>query len=624
MRKILVSLFALLLPTAASAQSTKAQLNTEVSTNFPDNTTGLITPSILRTTVNDFISSWQQAARVNEQTGTSYPFVVGDYGYLVTFSNASPVAVTLPQATGSFATWNTTACNKGAGAVTITPTTSTINGAATLVLQQKQCVTIVSDGTNYQVNQSGSVTSIGLSMPGVFTVTNSPITSSGTIAVTANGTSGGVPCFNSATTMASSGLLAANGVLYGGGAGVCPSATAAGATGTMLRGGAPPTWSTATFPSTATGTGTILRADGTNWVATTATYPATTTVSQLLYSSSGNVIAGLATVNGAMLNTDSSGVPSMTQNPTVGGIGIGTGSLNIKGNTSGTASITVQAAAGTPTLTLGTSSGTPAVTASSPLAITSATGNVTCATCVTSSGGGSISGTAPVAVSAAGVVSITGLAGGVLAGSSPAFTTTPVLGASGTLGTIGFGNATSGIITLNPVAGALGTVTLTMPAATDTLAVLAASQAFTNKSYNGLTLTSTTGTFTLTNGKTFAVAKSLTLDGTDGTTMTFPSVSATIPRVVASGAKALATGAISSAACTTAQTDTATGTLTTDAITASFNGDPTGITGYVPLTTGMLTIIPWPTADTVNFKVCNNTASSITPGAITINWRVVR
>lgn len=94
--------------------------------------------------------------------------------------------------------------------------------------------------------------------------------------------------------------------------------------------------------------------------------------------------------------------------------------------------------------------------------------------------------------------------------------------------------------------------------------------------------------------------------------------------VIASGAKALATSAISSAACSSAQTATATGTLTTDVVTASFNGDPTAVTGYVPLTAGMLTIIVYPTADTVNFKVCNNTSSSITPGAITLNWRVSR
>lgn len=97
-----------------------------------------------------------------------------------------------------------------------------------------------------------------------------------------------------------------------------------------------------------------------------------------------------------------------------------------------------------------------------------------------------------------------------------------------------------------------------------------------------------------------------------------------LTRTVASGAKALATGAIASATCTTAQTDTATGTLTTDTIDATLNGDPTGVTGYAPTVDGTLQIYPYPTADTVNFKVCNNTLNSITPGAITVNWKVTR
>lgn len=68
-------------------------------------------------------------------------------------------------------------------------------------------------------------------------------------------------------------------------------------------------------------------------------------------------------------------------------------------------------------------------------------------------------------------------------------TTSLLLGTAGSaVGNIGFRNATSGTITLAPVAGALGTVTLTLPAATDTVAVLAASQALTNKSVNGVTL----------------------------------------------------------------------------------------------------------------------------------------
>ncbi len=47
-----------------------------------------------------------------------------------------------------------------------------------------------------------------------------------------------------------------------------------------------------------------------------------------------------------------------------------------------------------------------AASAASPVVLNSTTGQLTCPTCVTSSGGGAITGTAPVAVSAAGVVSI--------------------------------------------------------------------------------------------------------------------------------------------------------------------------------------------------------------------------
>lgn len=45
---------------------------------------------------------------------------------------------------------------------------------------------------------------------------------------------------------------------------------------------------------------------------------------------------------------------------------------------------------------------------------------------------------------------------------------------------------------------------------------------------NGLTLTSSTGTLTIANGKTHAVNNSITLAGTDSTTMTFPSSSDTV------------------------------------------------------------------------------------------------
>ncbi|MES2218977.1 MAG: hypothetical protein V4501_11265 [Pseudomonadota bacterium] len=55
----------------------------------------------------------------------------------------------------------------------------------------------------------------------------------------------------------------------------------------------------------------------------TATYPATTTINQLLYSSAANVIGGVATANSATLITDSSGVPVMSSAMTNGQLIIG-------------------------------------------------------------------------------------------------------------------------------------------------------------------------------------------------------------------------------------------------------------------------------------------------------------
>ncbi len=94
--------------------------------------------------------------------------------------------------------------------------------------------------------------------------------------------------------------------------------------------------------------------------------------------------------------------------------------------------------------------------------------------------------------------------------------------------------------------------------------------------------------------------------------------------IVASGANAMGTSAILSGACATAVSATATGVLTTDTVIYNPNVDPTGTTGYAVSASGSLYVWAYPIADHVNFKVCNNTSGSLTPSALTFNWKVIR
>jgi hypothetical protein len=97
-----------------------------------------------------------------------------------------------------------------------------------------------------------------------------------------------------------------------------------------------------------------------------------------------------------------------------------------------------------------------------------------------------------------------------------------------------------------------------------------------------------------------------------------------VSSTIANNTAVLGTSAIASGACATAVTVAGASIATTDVLWWGFNSDPTGVVGYQPSTNGMLTIIAYPTSGNANFKVCNNTSASVTPGAITLNWRVVR
>lgn len=102
----------------------------------------------------------------------------------------------------------------------------------------------------------GTVTSVAQSFTGgLISVAGSPITTSGTLALTVAGNSGGIPYFSAASTWASSAALTQYGVVYGGGAGASPVATANGTTGQVLTAttSGAPTWAALPNPTVPAG-----------------------------------------------------------------------------------------------------------------------------------------------------------------------------------------------------------------------------------------------------------------------------------------------------------------------------------------------------------------------------------
>lgn len=105
----------------------------------------------------------------------------------------------------------------------ITLTTTGTSGAATLIGNTLNIPQYTGGGG------SGTVTSVAQTFTGgIVSVAGSPITTSGTLALTVAGTSGGIPYFSSGTTWASSSALAANSLMIGGGAGLAPSTITTG------------------------------------------------------------------------------------------------------------------------------------------------------------------------------------------------------------------------------------------------------------------------------------------------------------------------------------------------------------------------------------------------------------
>jgi len=153
------------------------------------------------------------------------------------------------------------------------------------------------DWTTFNNKGSGTVTSVSFT-GGIITVATGTTTPAFTVA----GTSGGIPYFASGTTWASSAALTQYGIVYGGGAGAAPVATAAGTTGQVLTAttGAAPTWVTPAAGGTVT-TVSVVSANGfAGTVATATTTPAITLTTSVTGLLKGNGTA----ISAAVANTD--------------------------------------------------------------------------------------------------------------------------------------------------------------------------------------------------------------------------------------------------------------------------------------------------------------------------------
>jgi hypothetical protein len=252
--------------------------------------------------------------------------------YSSTFTFSGTTTLTFPTSGTVTALGNTTT---GSGAIVLassptlispalgTPSSGTLTNCTGLLISgisatgtPSSTTYLRGDGTWSTVSGggggSGTVTSVSQTFTGgLISVSGSPITTSGTLALTVAGTSGGVPYFSSSSTWASSSALTANALVIGGGAGAAPSTTATG-TGILTFLGTPSSANLAAAITDETGSGSLVF----------------------------------------------STAPTFGTDITVGTASSSTGIVNLKGTTSGTVGVSVADAAGTWTLKLPTTAGT--------------------------------------------------------------------------------------------------------------------------------------------------------------------------------------------------------------------------------------------------------------------------
>ena len=223
--------------TAASASSTTGAGNVVLATSPTLTGTPLAPTAALNTNTTQIATTafvLQQVSSSGGGTVTSVSVVSANgFGGSVATSTSTP-AITLTTSITGVLKGNGTAISAAtAGTDYAAPTSGTSilygNGSGGFSNVTVGSGLSFTGGTLSSSGGGGSVTSVAQSFTGgIISVSGSPITGSGTLALTVAGTSGGIPYFSSGTAWATSAALAANAIVIGGGAGAAPATTTTG------------------------------------------------------------------------------------------------------------------------------------------------------------------------------------------------------------------------------------------------------------------------------------------------------------------------------------------------------------------------------------------------------------
>ena len=140
---------------------------------------------------------------VNPQIGvTAYTTQSTDNGKIILFDDPSPIAVTLNS--GFSPPWMTNVSNQGTGTATLTPSSGTINGGASLSLPGGSWVTLYFDGTNWIADSPGSTAGGVTQLISGSGISLSPAGGTGVVTVNATGGSYGLTMTSTADGVAAS------------------------------------------------------------------------------------------------------------------------------------------------------------------------------------------------------------------------------------------------------------------------------------------------------------------------------------------------------------------------------------------------------------------------------------